>query len=177
MAAAATARIQPKKQTLDDAYAPPANFLEIDIVHPETHGVGKKRYTDYEIRMKVSRQTGRKTGLRPSSLSLSSHLYADIKHFPNVHLCSAVVSSLSLTRSDLIVSHVPKVRNSTIDLLCNLWMKWRKQNFHPLSNRFVFRRICPFSKWRSRAFVDDTVTLTGYPQNSNETARSRYNSL
>ena len=53
MAGAATARIQPKKQTLDDAYAPPANFLEIDVVNPETHGVGKKRYTDYEIRMKV----------------------------------------------------------------------------------------------------------------------------
>ena len=54
MAGAATARIQPKKQTLDDAYAPPANFLEIDVVNPETHGVGKKRYTDYEIRMKVN---------------------------------------------------------------------------------------------------------------------------
>jgi sorting nexin-3/12 len=54
MAATATARIQPKKQTLDDAYAPPANFLEIDLVNPETHGVGKKRYTDYEIRMKTN---------------------------------------------------------------------------------------------------------------------------
>jgi len=52
-AATATARIQPKKQTLDDAYAPPANFLEIDLCNPETHGIGKKRYTDYEIRMKV----------------------------------------------------------------------------------------------------------------------------
>ena len=52
--AQATARIQPKKQTLDDAYAPPANFLEIDVVNPETHGVGKKKYTDYEVRMRVS---------------------------------------------------------------------------------------------------------------------------
>lgn len=51
----ATARIQAKKQTLDDAYAPPANFLEIDVVNPQTHGVGKKRYTDYEVRMRVSR--------------------------------------------------------------------------------------------------------------------------
>ena len=50
----ATARIQSKKQTLDDAYAPPANFLEIDVVNPQTHGVGKKRYTDYEVRMRVS---------------------------------------------------------------------------------------------------------------------------
>lgn len=51
--ATATARIQPKKQTLDDAYAPPANFLEIDVINPQTHGVGKKRYTDYEVRMRV----------------------------------------------------------------------------------------------------------------------------
>jgi len=53
-AATATARIQTKKQTLDEAYSPPANFLEIDIVNSETHGVGKKRYTDYEIRMKTN---------------------------------------------------------------------------------------------------------------------------
>lgn len=53
-AATATARIQPKKQTLDDAYAPPANFLEIDVLNAETHGVGNKRYTDYELRMRVS---------------------------------------------------------------------------------------------------------------------------
>jgi sorting nexin-3/12 len=51
---AATARIQPKKQTLDDAYAPPANFLEIDVVNPRTHGIGKKRYTEYEVRVRVS---------------------------------------------------------------------------------------------------------------------------
>lgn len=52
--ATATARISTKKQTLDDAYAPPANFLEIDILNPETHGVGKKRYTDYEVRMRTN---------------------------------------------------------------------------------------------------------------------------
>uniref|UniRef100_A0A0L8HLA5 Uncharacterized protein n=1 Tax=Octopus bimaculoides TaxID=37653 RepID=A0A0L8HLA5_OCTBM len=50
----ATARIQPKKQTLEDAYSPPANFLEIDVCNPQTHGLGKKRYTDYEVRMRVS---------------------------------------------------------------------------------------------------------------------------
>jgi hypothetical protein len=38
----ATARIQAKQQTLEDAYSPPANFLEIDIADPQTHGVGKK---------------------------------------------------------------------------------------------------------------------------------------
>jgi sorting nexin-3/12 len=52
--ASATARIQPKKQTLDDAYAPPANFLEIDLVNPETHGIGNKRYTDYELKMRTN---------------------------------------------------------------------------------------------------------------------------
>lgn len=50
----ATARISTKKQTLEDAYSPPANFLEIDVSDPQTHGVAKKRYTDYEVRMKVS---------------------------------------------------------------------------------------------------------------------------
>ena len=38
----------------DDAYAAPANFLEIDVINPITHGIGNKRYTDYEVRMKVS---------------------------------------------------------------------------------------------------------------------------
>ena len=42
-----------KKQTLDDAYAAPANFLEIDVINPITHGVAAKRYTDYECRLKV----------------------------------------------------------------------------------------------------------------------------
>lgn len=51
----ATRRLNVKKQTLDDAYAAPANFLEIDVVNPVTViGVGKKRYTDYEVRMRVS---------------------------------------------------------------------------------------------------------------------------
>ncbi|XP_005088897.1 sorting nexin-12 [Aplysia californica] len=50
----ATARISSKKQTLEDAYSPPANFLEIDVSDPQTHGVAKKRYTDYEVRMKTN---------------------------------------------------------------------------------------------------------------------------
>jgi len=50
----ATAKISAKKQNLDDAYAPPANFLEIDIVNAETHGYGKEKYTDYEVRMKTN---------------------------------------------------------------------------------------------------------------------------
>jgi len=57
----ATARIQPKKQTLEDAYSPPANFLEIDILDPQTHGLAKKRYTDYEVRMRVRKRHGTST--------------------------------------------------------------------------------------------------------------------
>ena len=50
----ATRRLNVKKQTLDDAYAVPANFLEIDVVNPmTTMTAGKKRYTDYEVRMRV----------------------------------------------------------------------------------------------------------------------------
>ena len=51
---AATQRLVTKRQTLDEAYAPPANFLEIEVVNPITHGVGKNRYTDYEVRLRVS---------------------------------------------------------------------------------------------------------------------------
>ncbi|KAI8519324.1 PREDICTED: sorting nexin-3-like [Branchiostoma belcheri] len=49
-----TRRLAAKKQTLDDAYAAPANFLEIDVLNPETHLMGKKRYTDYEVRMRTN---------------------------------------------------------------------------------------------------------------------------
>ena len=53
--AEATRRLHTKKQTLDDAYAAPANFLEIDVINPITHGMAKKRYTDYEVRMRVKK--------------------------------------------------------------------------------------------------------------------------
>lgn len=49
----ATQRLPSKRQTLDEAYAPPANFLEIEVCNPITHGVGKNRYTDYEVKMRV----------------------------------------------------------------------------------------------------------------------------
>lgn len=53
--AEATRRLNVKKQTLDDAYAIPANFLEIDVVNPMTTlTAGKKRYTDYEVRMRTN---------------------------------------------------------------------------------------------------------------------------
>ena len=48
-----TKRLEVKKQSLDDAYAAPANLLEIEVAEPENHGFGRQRYTDYEIRMRV----------------------------------------------------------------------------------------------------------------------------
>jgi len=49
-----TKRIDGPRQDLSDAYSLPANFLEIEVINPETHGVGwRQRYTDYEIKLKV----------------------------------------------------------------------------------------------------------------------------
>ncbi len=48
-----TARVTIKPQTLREAYDPPANVLEIDVINPETRGSGNKRFTDYEVRMRV----------------------------------------------------------------------------------------------------------------------------
>ncbi|KAG4300911.1 hypothetical protein PCANB_002826 [Pneumocystis canis] len=33
----------------DAWYEPPQNFLEIEVKNPQTHGIGRKMYTDYEI--------------------------------------------------------------------------------------------------------------------------------
>ena len=48
-----TKRIDGPRQHISDAYSCPANFLEIEVVNPETHGLGRRRYTDYEIVLKV----------------------------------------------------------------------------------------------------------------------------
>ena len=50
-----TKRLDFKKQSLDDAYAAPANLLEIEVCNADTHGFGRNRYTDYEVKMRVSR--------------------------------------------------------------------------------------------------------------------------
>lgn len=50
---ASTKRLDYKKQTLDDAYAVPSNLLEIELTDPITHGAGRNRYTDYEVKMRV----------------------------------------------------------------------------------------------------------------------------
>ena len=44
-----------RQQTLEEAYSEPTNFLEIDVCNPQTHGFGRARYTDYEVRIKVRR--------------------------------------------------------------------------------------------------------------------------
>lgn len=54
-------RLATKKQSLDDMYSVPANFLEIDVINPSTTIIaGKKKFTDYEIRMRVSEMNPRK---------------------------------------------------------------------------------------------------------------------
>ena len=77
----ATKRLMSKKQTLDDAYAAPANFLEIDVINPITHGVGAKRYTDYEVRMKVIFLKPRNEKYLDKKISLVYTQIADVK-FP-----------------------------------------------------------------------------------------------
>uniref|UniRef100_A0AAQ5YKQ7 PX domain-containing protein n=1 Tax=Amphiprion ocellaris TaxID=80972 RepID=A0AAQ5YKQ7_AMPOC len=49
-----TRRLNSKPQDLSDAYGPPSNFLEIDVYDPQIIGVGRGRYTTYEVRMRDS---------------------------------------------------------------------------------------------------------------------------
>ncbi|XP_043921302.1 sorting nexin-3 [Protopterus annectens] len=53
-AIADTRRLLTKPQNFNDAYGPPSNFLEIDVCNPETVGVGRTRYTTYEIKLKTN---------------------------------------------------------------------------------------------------------------------------
>ncbi|XP_023132853.1 sorting nexin-12 isoform X1 [Amphiprion ocellaris] len=49
-----TRRLNSKPQDLSDAYGPPSNFLEIDVYDPQIIGVGRGRYTTYEVRMRTN---------------------------------------------------------------------------------------------------------------------------
>ncbi|XP_039270356.1 sorting nexin-12-like [Styela clava] len=52
-----TKRLDAPRQDLSDAYSLPANFLEIEVLNPETHiggGWPKSQYTDYEVKMKTN---------------------------------------------------------------------------------------------------------------------------
>lgn len=53
MSNSTTARVSIRPQTIREAYEPPANVLEVDVANPETHGLGNKRYTDYEVKLRV----------------------------------------------------------------------------------------------------------------------------
>lgn len=52
-----TRRLDLSKQTVDEAYATPDNFLEIDVTDPRTHGYGRGRYTDYLLSVRVRLRT------------------------------------------------------------------------------------------------------------------------
>ncbi|CAJ0846884.1 9258_t:CDS:2 [Entrophospora sp. SA101] len=45
----AISRLHMREQTIDEMYGVPENFLEIEVRNPQTHGFGRKMYTDYEI--------------------------------------------------------------------------------------------------------------------------------
>jgi len=49
-----TKRITQQKQTLDEAYSPPANYLEICVSDPITHGEGRARFTDFRVETKTN---------------------------------------------------------------------------------------------------------------------------
>ncbi|CAK9435851.1 uncharacterized protein LODBEIA_P05060 [Lodderomyces beijingensis] len=38
-----------KPQSFSEIYGEPENFLEVEVVNPQTHGYGANMYTDYEI--------------------------------------------------------------------------------------------------------------------------------
>eukprot|EP00122_Pirum_gemmata_P000186 Pgem_evm1s159 len=47
-----TQRLNAPRASVQDSYAEPVNFLEIDVLNPKTYGEGRNRYTDYEVRMR-----------------------------------------------------------------------------------------------------------------------------
>ncbi|XP_078492855.1 sorting nexin-12-like [Ciona intestinalis] len=50
-----TNRLDGPRQDLSDAYSLPANFLEIEVSDPVTHGVGwRNRFTDYAIKVQTN---------------------------------------------------------------------------------------------------------------------------
>eukprot|EP00127_Corallochytrium_limacisporum_P003282 Clim_evm131s147 gene=Clim_evmTU131s147 len=44
-----TKRLSYKKQSLDDAYSEPDNFLEIEVTDPQIHGDGRTKFVDYQV--------------------------------------------------------------------------------------------------------------------------------
>ncbi|KAJ7191909.1 sorting nexin-3 [Mycena haematopus] len=48
------AQITGREQTIEEMYSVPESFLEIEVRNPQTHGFGRKMYTDYEIVCKTN---------------------------------------------------------------------------------------------------------------------------
>jgi len=49
-----TNRLTGRAQTIEEMYSVPESFLEIEVRNPQTHGYGRKMYTDYEIMCKTN---------------------------------------------------------------------------------------------------------------------------
>ena len=73
------------KVSSEDRFDPPSNFLHIEILNPEIRGFGHRRFTDYEIRVRVSEENtilshvvyfhGRQIS---RSFVLKTHLFVDV---------------------------------------------------------------------------------------------------
>jgi len=49
-----SSRLAGREQTLEEMYSVPESFLEIEVRNPQTHGYGRKMFTDYEILCKTN---------------------------------------------------------------------------------------------------------------------------
>ncbi|CCJ29856.1 unnamed protein product [Pneumocystis jirovecii] len=59
-------------------YEPPQNFLEIEVINPQTHGLGRKMYTDYEIICRTNIPTFKLTD------SSVRRRYSEFEHFRDI---------------------------------------------------------------------------------------------
>jgi len=71
-------RVNIRQQNLDELYQTPENTLEIEVVNPQSHGVGRKMYTDYEI---ICRTNIPAFKLKSSSVR---RRYSDFEHFRDI---------------------------------------------------------------------------------------------
>lgn len=67
-----------KQQTFEEIYGVPENFLEIEVKSPQTHGFGRKMYTDYEI---ICRTNIPAFKLKQSSVR---RRYSDFEYFRDI---------------------------------------------------------------------------------------------
>ena len=82
-------RLSRREGNIDDAYAQPANFLEIEVCDPMTHGAGSGRFTEYTVITRTnlpvhSAPTGVKTG----------HMLLEVKNHPKwTEIISGIIST------------------------------------------------------------------------------------